>query len=85
VKVISSYATQEDMKKFTTQADSLNSELKIIENKNIVIDSSKTCDKCKRALISEEFIIFPCLHGFHKVSFSENKSQIKIGMSGEAD
>lgn len=54
------------MDSYSTNADQLKNELRMIKNRCIEIDSSHKCEECFKTLFSTEFYIFPCMHGFHK-------------------
>ena len=52
---------------YSKNAEQLKNELRVIKNRYIEIESSHKCEECQKNLFSEEFYIFPCMHGFHKV------------------
>lgn len=54
------------MEGYSNNAEQLKNDLRNLKNKYIVIESSQKCDECDKSIYSEEFYIFPCLHGFHK-------------------
>lgn len=59
---------KEEMKKLSQNSDQLKNELKMTKNKFLIIDTQQKCEHCAKHLFNDTFYIFPCNHGFHKVS-----------------
>ncbi|EGR34772.1 vacuolar sorting protein, putative [Ichthyophthirius multifiliis] len=57
---------QSDMESYSSNADQLKNELRIIKNRYIEIESNHTCEECFKNLFNEAFYVFPCMHAFHK-------------------
>ena len=55
------------MEGYSLNAEQLKNELRNLKNKYLVINSNQKCDECYKSIFQEEFYIFPCMHGFHKV------------------
>ena len=54
------------MDSYSQNAEQLKNELRMVKNRCIEIDSSHKCEECFKTLFSQEFYIFPCMHGFHR-------------------
>eukprot|EP00825_Cyclidium_porcatum_P049512 TRINITY_DN8575_c0_g1_i5.p2 TRINITY_DN8575_c0_g1~~TRINITY_DN8575_c0_g1_i5.p2 ORF type:complete len:292 (+),score=76.05 TRINITY_DN8575_c0_g1_i5:134-1009(+) len=57
---------QREMRGYAENADQLKQEIRQINNRYIEIDQNHKCEECSKSMLSEEFYIFPCMHGFHK-------------------
>lgn len=54
------------MESYSTNADQLKNELRLVKNRCTEIDSDHKCEQCERMLFNNECYVFPCMHGFHK-------------------
>lgn len=58
-----------ELEGFSKNSEGFKSELRSLKNNYIVVSGKQTCEECFHALFNEEFCIFPCKHGFHRVKF----------------
>ena len=54
------------MDSYSSNAEALKQQLRMIKNRCIEVDSSHKCEQCFKTLFYQEFYIFPCMHGFHR-------------------
>ena len=51
---------------FYQTAEGLKRDLQLMNNRSIFVPKKAKCEECYRQLFQEEYVIFDCLHTYHK-------------------
>ena len=57
---------KEKLVTYQTNSSHLKSDLRVIKNRYIEIESKTRCEACSVPIFNMEFYIFPCMHAVHK-------------------
>ena len=63
-------ALRDTIEKNSSNAETLRNQKRNLRNKHITINPTQTCDICYATVFDREFLVFPCLHAFHRECIS---------------